>query len=489
MKKNICKQAAAVILSAAIIFGTAGCGDAGRANETSETESTSEYEETERVLVNHMTEKELAVAEKTEFMLLDKPWESIQTSESYQASESDASEDYSDIKDKILYCEGIGAIVHCEPVFNALPPKGYDGGAGTTYFGHFDSSTNDNTYEEISFDNLEDAKKVLRKEYDEEIANGYPKVPADENYELLIALYGAVVSGDYEEIDQAFLDEYLEYYYGTNGGVVQDSDSMYWEMDDEKVAAIKDNISEYHLYDEELDIRFVVHVTTPPDYDKERKYPALVMTDAVWRFNDVTALYGAMAEGKAEPQILITIGFAYDIDSWDNEVRGNILCDHKKEFLDFITDNMMPYLNGEYGFDYDKSTLFGHSQGGVFTHYAAFNYDRYENQPFMNYIIGSPTFWTPYFTDVSDYEDYKKEYGYFERNSTYDRNLFIAAGDMEDEDYEEYYGDNDSTLEGVEHLTGRLDKQGVTTYKVKIYQSHHYQYVPDLMMEYLTKTF
>ena len=342
-------------------------------------------------------------------------------------------------------------------MFNALPPKGYDGGAGTTYFGHFDSSTNDNTYEEISFDNLEDAKKVLRKEYDEEIANGYPKVPADENYELLIALYGAVVSGDYEEIDQAFLDEYLEYYYGTNGGVVQDSDSMYWEMDDEKVAAIKDNISEYHLYDEELDIRFVVHVTTPPDYDKERKYPALVMTDAVWRFNDVTALYGAMAEGKAEPQILITIGFAYDIDSWDNEVRGNILCDHKKEFLDFITDNMMPYLNGEYGFDYDKSTLFGHSQGGVFTHYAAFNYDRYENQPFKNYIIGSPTFWTPYFTDVSDYE--------------------------------EYYGDNDSTLEGVEHLTGRLDKQGVTTYKVKIYQSHHYQYVPDLMMEYLTKTF
>ncbi len=81
MKKNICKQAAAVILSVAIIFGTAGCGDAGRANETSETESTSEYEETERVLVNHMTEKELAAAEKTEFMLLDKPWESYQASD------------------------------------------------------------------------------------------------------------------------------------------------------------------------------------------------------------------------------------------------------------------------------------------------------------------------------------------------------------------------------------------------------------------------
>ncbi len=72
--------------------------------------------------------------------------------------------------------------------------------------------------------------------------------------------------------------------------------------------------------------------------------------------------------------------------------------------------------------------------------------------------------------------------------SSYDRNLVITAGDMEDEDYEEYYGDNDSTLEGVRHLEDRLKEHGVNAYKVKIYQSHHYQYVPDLLMEYLTDT-
>ena len=60
---------------------------------------------------------------------------------------------------------------------------------------------------------------------------------------------------------------------------------------------------------------------------------------------------------------------------------------------------------------------------------------------------------------------------------------------MEDEDYEEYYGDNDSTTEGVEHLESRLKEHGVTTYKVKLYQSHHYQYVPELLMEYLTDTY
>ena len=248
---------------------------------------------------------------------------------------------------------------------------------------------------------------------------------------------------------------------------------------------LKDKIHEYHFYDEELDQRFVVHVTLPPSYDPDRSYPALVMTDAVWRFNDVVALYDAMTEDKAKPQYLITIGFEYDIDGWDNEVRANILCDHKKEFLDFITDNMMPYLNETYHFDTERSTLFGHSQGGVFTHYAAFNYDRYDNKPFMNYIIGSPTFWTPYFIGVSDYNEYVIEYGYFDRCDSYDRNIFITAGDKEDADYEAYYGDNDSTLEGVEHLKERLDRYGISSYRIKIYTSHHYQYVPEMLLEYI----
>ena len=485
MKGKFIKSAIAVIVSASIL---GGCGSSKKVessnvdtanSNTVNTNTVSEVELSKDEFTNHMTAKEREAAVRTELMLLDKPWETENSEKSKEEK------DYSYLNDKVVYCEGLGAIVHGEPVFNALPPAGYDGGAGVIAFGHFDVATSDTTYEDVAFESLEDAKMKLREEYDVDIANGFQKVPADESYEQLIALYDAVVSGDYEEVDQEFIDEYMEFYY-KNSGSAQDSDSMYWEMDEEKVATIKDHISEYHLYDEELDLNFVVHVTTPPDYDSSKAYPALVMTDAVWRFNDVAALYNAMAEGKADPEILITIGFAYDIDSWDNEVRGNILCDHKKEFLDFITDNMMPYLSEEYSFDSDDSTLFGHSQGGVFTHYAAFNYDRYENRPFKNYIIGSPTFWTPYFTCVNDYEEYKNEYGYFDRNSSYDRNLVITAGDSEDEDYAEYYGDNDSTLEGVEHLEDRLKEHGVNTYKVKLYKSHHYQYVPELLLEYLT---
>ena len=420
-----------------------------------------------------MTDLEKERSQKTEFRLLDKPWETGQSEE----------KDYTYLEDKVCFCPLIGAIVHGNLIFNALPKTGYDGGAGRVIFLEFDVNTYEQKEIELVYEDFDDLRSQFREKYDELIAAGYPSVPANEEYNDLIALYEAVITGEAEIIDQDFLDEYRDYYY-SQGRQVND-DSMYWQMDEDKVASIKDHISEYHFYDEELDMGFTVHVTTPPTYDPSGSYPALVMTDAVWRFNDVTSLYDAISSGKADAQILITIGFEYDVDGWDNEVRSNVLCDHKKEFLDFITDNMMPYLGEEYDFDYGRSTLFGHSQGGVFTHYAAFNFDRYDNKPFANYIIGSPTFWTPYFTDVADFEEYKNEYGYFDRNKTYDRNLLITAGDQEDEDYAEYYDGNDSTLEGVGHLEERLKADGVTTYQVKIYESHHSQYVPDMLLEYV----
>jgi len=424
-------------------------------------------------LTDHMTQKELERAEKTDFLLPDHPWEQ------YMNKNADTSFDY--LKDKIYLGKEYGALIYGEPLFNAVPKADYDGGPGSTVFLHTDMSE-----ELISYDDYEDLKAKLRAAYDKEIASGYPKVPADGNYDITIKLYDAVINKTAELLDNSVIDEYMDHYY-SNKGNDNDSDSMYWQMDDKEVVRIMDNISEYHLYDEELDTGFVIHVTTPPSYDSTKSYPALVMTDAVWRFYDVPSLYDAMAAGTADKQYLVTIGFEYDIDGWDNEVRGNILCDHKKEFLDFITDNMMPYLDGLYDFDHDASTLFGHSQGGVFTHYAAFNYDRYENRPFGKYIIASPTFWTPYFTDVSDYAEYKNEYGYWERNSSYDKTLFITAGDQEDADYEEYYGDNDSTTEGVNHLKERLDMHGVSSYQIKFYKSHHYQYVHDMLIEYLSE--
>ncbi len=53
--------------------------------------------------------------------------------------------------------------------------------------------------------------------------------------------------------------------------------------------------------------------------------------------------------------------------------------------------------------------------------------------------------------------------------------------------YEEYYGDNDSTLEGIQHLKERLDSHGADV-ECKIYpDSAHYQFIPEMLTEMLIK--
>ena len=473
---DLLKRSGALILISAMLLAGSACSVPEASAGVIDTSVSSESDAQTEGLINHMTQAELAAAEHTEFQLLDHPWEKFTETKSVDS-------EYEGYKDKILVGTKYGAIVYGEPVFNAMLPSDYDGGAGEIVFLFFDAQTSQTEEVLIEFTDYEDLKGKLREQFDKEIEGGSPKVPTDEDYNTLITLYDAILSGKTESIDSDKIEDYLDYYYEHAGEDSQDS--MYWEMDDAAVKAISGSINEYHFYDEELDLKFVVHVTTPPAYDPSSEYPALVLTDAVWRFKDVPALYTEMALGKALPQYLITIGFEYDIDSWDNDVRGNILCDHKKEFLDFISDNMMPYLAGEYKIDFSRSTLFGHSQGGVFAHYAAFNYDRYDNRPFGKYIVASPTFWTPYFTCVKDFEEYKDEYGFFDRNSDYGCRLFITAGELEDEDYEEYFESNDSTTEGVKHLAERLDSHGVDSYEVRLYNSHHYQYVGRMLKEYV----
>lgn len=257
-----------------------------------------------------------------------------------------------------------------------------------------------------------------------------------------------------------------------------------WEFNREATEKIKDSVREISIYDEELDSTFIVHVTVPPDYKEGKTYPAFVMTDGVWRFGNHPALWNMMQDGKVEDVLLVSIGYDFSIDG-TSEVRAWFLCEKKEALLDFITDNLMPYLNETYSIDFSRSAIYGHSSGGTFTHYAVCHSDLYENQPFQYYIIGSPAFWSPYFLPFQDEPgEYKKEYGYFDRNKALNKELYICAGKYEDPDYEDYYGENDTTLEGVEHLVERLDSYGYRKYVYELYDSHHYQYIPKMFEKF-----
>ena len=459
-------------------------------------------------LTDYMTEAEKGRSFECELQLLDDPWDTAGSEDEFSYLKStvgmevwDAEDYITDLNadreyftqeeyDMFMQCytespdeyedQVNGIIINGELYYNVIPDADCDGEQGEVTVLHYNVETGESYSNRFAFGSREEFNERFAAEMDTAVSDDcVDRARADKEYDDMMLLFDAMSSGDVEILPYGTCKSYREC-------TMEERDitePSAWEFDRDRVEAISGSIREYHIYDEELDRSFVVHVILPPEYDESKPYPAFVMTDAVWRFNDIPAMYDQMASGEATPMIMVTIGFEYDVDNTDNEIRSVVLCDKKKEFLDFITDNLMPYLDDRYGFDHEASVLMGHSQGGVFAHYAAFNSDRYANRPFGRYIIGSPVFWTPYFTNVADYEEYKTEYGYFERNESADFSLLITGGSMEDQDYEEYFQGNDSTLEGIEHLKERLDQYGMTDYEVKIYEGHHSDYVGDMLSD------
>ncbi len=337
----------------------------------------------------------------------------------------------------------------------------------------------------LTFADFEEFKPYLKKQI-ERVVRTFASDMDEETirerieyeYNDNIAVWEAVIAGNYKTLPVGTAEKFYE--------EIENSNAATWEIDRPKVEEIAPYVKEYNIYDEQLDTNFVVHVTLPPDFDPQKTYPAYVLTDGVWRFNNSADLRKAMEEGKASEVIIVSIGYDYSIDGTNDEYRIKYFCDRCEDFLTFITDDLMPYLGEEYNIDYSSSTLFGHSLGGTFAHYAVFNSDKYENQPFRNYIIGSPAFWSPGFLPYTKGDEFRHEYGYFDRNDSLDKNLFICGGADEDPVYQEYYGENDSTLEGIQHLMDRLKEYGVTTAESKIYpNSEHYQFIPEMLVEVL----
>ena len=315
----------------------------------------------------------------------------------------------------------------------------------------------------------------------------------DEENELITMYvqiaYDALRNGDYETLHKGSVD---------TSDRSHSLDSVFknyrsnWEFDRDAVEAIKDSVDEISIFDDELGKEFVVHVTLPPDYDKDKTYPVFFLTDGIWRFGNCPELRKCMENGEAAPVILVSLYYSYEINDPDQEMRYYDLVINREQLLDFITDNLMPYLCETYNIDCSNSTLYGHSDGGVFAHYALFNSDKYENQPFGHYIIGSPAFWGLYhdnqYLGISN-DNVLKDYDYFDRNEALNKTVFLCAGSLEDPDYAANYREgDDTTLEGVAKLKERLESHSADL-KYRMYESHHYQYIPEMLIEYLKETY
>ena len=305
---------------------------------------------------------------------------------------------------------------------------------------------------------------------------------ADQTYADMPIVFQSVIDGTWKEI--SFSPEQTFSLANIFPGTKSD-----WEYNREEVEAIKDSVREMSIYDEELESNFIIHITLPPNFDEKKKYPMFVMSDGVWRFGNCPSLRKLMEDGETEDVILVTIGYDYSVNGTEMGVRAKYFYEEREKFIDFITNNLTPYLSEMYNIDFERSGFYGHSAGGVLSHNAAFTSDLYENQPFKYYIIGSPALWEIHRLETEeDPEAYKSDYGYWDRNETFDKIIFACGGENEDPEYEEYYDGYDTTLEGIAHLMERLKEHGDTKSECKIYEnSGHWQFIPDMFVEFFRK--
>jgi predicted alpha/beta superfamily hydrolase len=175
---------------------------------------------------------------------------------------------------------------------------------------------------------------------------------------------------------------------------------------------------------------FVLYVRTPPAAlsDPTRRFPVIYTLDGDHTFPQVAAIATQLGWGESVPDAMI-VGIGYgtlDLDNGNHRARD--LSPQPwpdlpesgggAKFLQFMIEEVFPFIEGEYPVDPEKRYLFGHSAGGLFSLYA------YAKTPdrFAGIAAGSPLLMgqLDFLFDIDAGEEPRKT------------NLFIATGSKED---------------------------------------------------------
>ena len=201
----------------------------------------------------------------------------------------------------------------------------------------------------------------------------------------------------------------------------------------------------------ERDLRICVQL--PLDYDpqREEKYPVLYVTDGNRFFPlvaNISTVLGFPPSGF--PQVVV-VGIAYEIESmadwavwrtldltptvhpeteqnWEgilSRLTGvenwNVRTGGAAAFLEFITSELIPFIESEYHVSSGDRALAGYSYGGLFTMYALFA----QPDAFQRYFAGSPSLY--YDSDVT----YRIEEEYAGTHDDLPGKLFLSFGELE----------------------------------------------------------
>jgi predicted alpha/beta superfamily hydrolase len=221
------------------------------------------------------------------------------------------------------------------------------------------------------------------------------------------------------------------------------------------------------LHSDLINENFEINISLPVDYLRsDTTYPVLFCTDANRNMGMITNIVNILSFPDNEIPRILVVGIGYSIkglEDWgakrnrDFTPTSDIDHDIKwKErlsvmsgrndlivtsggallFLNFIRDELIPFIESNYRVSSSDRAIMGYSHGGLFTLYALFH----SSGTFQRYFAGSPSIWW------DNTVIFKDEYEYAATHKDLPVKLFISVGSLEGK----------STLENISKMAERL---------------------------------
>ena len=187
------------------------------------------------------------------------------------------------------------------------------------------------------------------------------------------------------------------------------------------------------IHSDIVDQDYDLYINLPANYsDTSKGYPVVYLLDAQWDFTLVSAIYGEQYyDGFLPGLIIVGITWGGDNPNYDTLRARDFTPIHLKpsdnfgnapKFLEFIKNELVPFIDSKYRTDKNDRTLMGSSLGGLFTLYTLFN----ETNLFERYALTSPALkWGNGI--INSYEA-----AYNKINSKLPAKLYIGIGGYED---------------------------------------------------------
>ena len=199
-----------------------------------------------------------------------------------------------------------------------------------------------------------------------------------------------------------------------------------------------------------VDQTFAVHVWQPvTKKDGSEKFPVLYITDANGGIGMAELIHWLHLGGDAPRFIIVGIGypvdhavgglnlrnrdltptssaqleaeFAFPVDGIPSITSGK-KSGGAKEFLSFIRDELVPFVDKNYNTIEGDRGYFGDSLGGLFGLYTLFH----EPDTFSRYIIGSPSIW------YDDTVSFKYAEKFLASDQLLNARIYMSVGELEE---------------------------------------------------------